>query len=242
MSFGSEENFELIRRYIEDGDFSAELEIEKSVTKYAKSFLIRQNEVRREDIEDIIQEVLLAVFTHLQKFYCNSQYMTEVQRNAWLKRIVQNKKNDYLRKNIPISQIEEPKEDPGQPGIGVEDIVSLLEKRDVLEKALRNICGQNSSLERILAVLLNIYCAASRYKRNGSPSLIAKEMKGVPLTEIASFIISQYEGLLGYTLPEDIRGTIFEMASASPEARFTLSTKSVTDCTNYIIKEVKKSE
>ena len=99
MTFGKADTLLMIEKALQQSEEEAyeplcEIlyrDIKVLINKYCR-------DVYHDDREDLLQECVSKVILNLPRFYKNSQQLTEAERNAWLREIVINTRNDYFRK------------------------------------------------------------------------------------------------------------------------------------------------
>ena len=177
MTFGSDEFFERLQSCI-SSDTPSDHDIYKElvdVIKKYKGYEIYKKVRNKAAVEDILQEVNLAVFKGLVDFLLDSRNNAPAQREAWLNSIVRNKIVDYLRRENDEVDTTDPEGKPAKEYVpkavslekittdedgnereisanskGAEDTYFDSFASDYLVRRLQHLFGLNVALDRLL--------------------------------------------------------------------------------------------
>lgn len=104
MVFGTDRFFNHLKNgIISDGSETFYSEVLKTIERDAYPRIMSR--LNYPDAEDVMQQVLLSVWTSLAKYVMTSENLMPQQRNAWLIRIIDNKIADYYRKRYATIEI-----------------------------------------------------------------------------------------------------------------------------------------
>lgn len=214
MTFGSDAVFRMIGEFIANTDdanaYDALYEI---VTRQCRRTLLRDYRLRsmldEDDLEDIAQTVNWKVCQNLVDFYYRSMDASEMQRNAWLKKIVKNTAEDFLRKEkrIPIVSLDILVQRPDHPDSPIGDPQETLDKKSQVLDSVADICMLPTTASRIIAILLGkIGVSFSETRTSVSAKKLILQLDGKTLFEAFDTI----RFLLSEIMEEDVPADIFE--------------------------------
>lgn len=237
--FGSDDIFNLILENIDNEDYSGwYADVCESVAMEAR-LILRKTGLSKQDIEDITQEVQIAVVQSLDEFLENPKTQTRSHRNGWIDRVIRNTMIDYLRKypqkrEVSIDDELMPEQaDSSNLGNQVMCRVELFE-------AIRQIGSINTTPDKAMAFLLNRLDAASSGK-SGLPSLIAEKFTGKTLGTMFDEIEEQLATLLGSPAPENVLAPLWSKVEPVSNELFCMTPRRITDSSNWISTKIRQS-
>lgn len=205
------------------------------------------------DSEDVIQQVLVAVWISLAKYVMTSENHTPAQRNAWLNRIVNNKIADYYRECY--SRKEDITADEillnlarlsDVPDMVIEDREDRFAQQECLDKVIQFICSMNVAPEKIIAFFYSkvIYFLSAGGTLKGSAKYAVKMIRGKTLGELWSVFRSDFEDALGRRVPDYVFQPLFEKIQMVNEYGYIIDVEveEISDSTNYIVKRIRKAK
>ena len=242
MKFGSDEIFSLIGNNIDKADSSALYETLYEVVRADTLLMISKYRISKENQDDIVQEVQIAVFTHLIAFYESNKSSTEQQRNAWLSTIIRSKCIDYFRfvsKNLSKDIPYDDALDVISSMPAVEDLLTL---REELFGVIKAICSFQTTPNKILAFfLLKMSCAETGDRKNGSPKDISNEFSGWKLCDVLAETRRRLESFFECEIPTEVFSALQAKVDSADIPTFELSARTITDSSNWIGSKVKQS-
>ncbi len=241
MTFGNDDTFELIGKTLRQTDNSAyDLlipivydDVKLLINLYCRGF-------SASDKEDLSQEVVIQVFKSLPAFYKNSRQKSVAERNAWLRRIVINKRNDIIRKikrSVDADAVEYNDAVLGQKtGIDLEEIK---EKREDLFRAMHAAFQINTTAEKLLAFVYNclLYSLSGT---NGSPKKLVERFDGVSIEDMYNQMVYDLSEILLCKIPEECLEPLKRKVQERPDDVFSLSARTITGSSNWIKTKVKE--
>lgn len=238
MEFGKESTFHYIQEKIRDADDTAMYEkLCYNVAQDARSIL-RNWHISKEDMEDIIQDVTISVFRRLTDFCVSSKYNTDAQRNAWLRKIVENKARDFLRKQNgnPTISLDDENCMEAVSAINIDCQISL---RAELYDAIKRLGEMRTSPDKAMAFLLNKLDAASSEK-NGKPRHIAEELHGAELVDVFNTVKIRVAVFLGESVPNEVFAPLWKKVAPVAHDVFSMTPRKITDSSNEISEKFRK--
>lgn len=237
MKFGSDEIFSLIETNIDDSENYLWYDELFSCIKSDAELLLRKDGMAYADIEDVVQEVQIAVSRNLVSYVESSKDKTEIQRNAWLKTIIKNKETDFFRKMVRTQA-------DSLDGIDLEvpdpfDTSEKVINRMMFFEAIKKLCKIKSSPERILAFLLNKISSISN-DTNGGPGIIAEEYNGMNLQCVYDCVMNQLSHIMQTDVPNDTADELWNIVEPFKDKLFSLNARTITDSSSWITGKMKK--
>lgn len=238
MRFGSYEMFHSIEENIKDEEnFQWYNEMFSCIECDARAIL-RMDHIAESDVEDIIQDVQVAVARNLIAYVDESRDKNEQQRNAWLKTIIKNKEMDFFRKSTRVYH-----ESLDALELDVADTYNTTEKamiRMELFEAFNRLSEINSTPDRLLAFLLNKLSSITN-ESNGGPRLLEDELKGKTLTEVYSKMKEQMCLLFDGDISDDVLKPLWKKVEPYGEVKFELNARKITDSSSWITGKMRES-
>ena len=242
MTFGKTETLLMIGTILRQDEESAYdplcrilyKDVNHLMNKYCQGIQFR-------DKEDLIQEVVSKVILNLPRFYKNSVNASEAERNAWLKTIVINARNDYFRRLYRSVE---------KDAVGLLDSVeqtaektieTQMELRESLFEALSNAFRIDTSPEKLMAFVYN--CLLGRLtSTNGSPKKVTEEFEEVALWDMYQRMVYDLSDVLHCPIPEHILKPLKDKVEKTPDKPFRLSPRSITESSSWIVKTLKEQQ
>lgn len=256
LKFGSQKIFDYIKNNLNRAnDFLWYNELYE-IIKCDVSIILSQYKLPEMDKEDIIQEVQIAVSTNLIKFVFNSEKNTTEQRNAWLRKITENRIKTYFRKKY--KSMEDPFEDAllqienNRFSFVDNNNIEQKIKEEYLQQRIVNafstLFSINTSPDKIMAFVFNriigtIECA----HLNGSPKKVTEEFTGVSLKDMYEIMKHELKNISSFEFPEEVFLPLEEKIdmfteNGTIEVEFKLSPRGITDSSNWITKKITEKE
>lgn len=204
------------------------------------------------DDDDVIQQILLAVWISLAKFIKVSADLSPVQRNAWLLRIVNNKIADYFR--IRYANLEDPILDyiPERqvspefaPSASLEESEDKEADEHRVDKLIEYVCSLNILPEKIIAFLYSkvIFFLNSGGALKGSAKYACKALDGKRFCDVMPALQADLDAALGRPLKQSIYDLLYEkIGPENLDRSIEIELQAITNSTSYIIKRVRKDE
>ena len=204
------------------------------------------------DGDDIVQQILLAVWISLAKFVKTSSDLSPAQRNAWLLRIVNNKVADYFR--IRYSNKEDPVLDDMQeqsvpvvlePSVDLEKIEDQQADERKVDKLIEYVCSLNILPEKIIAFLYSkvIFFLNSGGTLKGSAKYACDILNGKRFRDVMPALQMDLDTALGRQLQQSIYDLIYrKIGPENMDCLIEIELQTISDSTSYIIKRVRKDE
>ena len=248
MVFGTDRFFNHLKNgIISDGSETFYSDVLKTIERDAYPRIMSR--LNYPDAEDVMQQVLLSVWTSLAKYVMTSENLMPQQRNAWLIRIIDNKIADYYRKRYATIEIscddtervfdELIKNDPQEAFVLEED--RRLHQRQV-DNLMCFICSINMIPEKIIAFFYSkvIYFIQSNGDLKGSAKYAYKMLNGRTFAEIQSSFQFDLEAALGREIPPYALEGLYEKLNACDlDTILKIELSTINDSTNYIIKRIR---
>jgi|GEM_PF-6502944 len=243
MRFGDLETLRLMERALAEGDEAVYDQLCRIIYDDA-GMLIRvlDRRLHREDAEDILQNTVCKVIVNLPRFYQQSAEKSTQERNAWLRRIVENERNDYYRsvkrtrKNDTVEYNDELDRQYTE-----DDFVRRLAARDALLDAMKTAFAIDTAPERLIAFVYNRLLGALQGS-NGSPKGIVAEFSGVSLAVAYHRMVLDLSDTLECDIPAGVLAPLREKVEASPDKPFALTPRTITDSSNWIVSKMKEHQ
>lgn len=247
MWFGSNEFFFYIKDNIQNENITMYNKI-YDVVKHDTYNIMSVYELSKEDREDILQEVEITVVRNLVKYLIESETCTEIQRNAWLRKVVKNKVYDYYRKRGRILEFiggEDVLENATNEHDSIEEcIIQQCDVKEVNAELLRAIskaCYINTTPEKIIAFLLNKVLGALVLERtHGSPQEVIRMLEGKTLDVAFIIMKKEIQNALSVDIPDEIYEGLNQKLEQRVEGeyvknrRFHISARTITDSSSWI--------
>lgn len=251
MVFGNDSFFNLLKStMLQDPDNSSYSEILKIVENDVFSRIL--SKVDYPDCDDVLQQVLVSVWTSLAKFVLTSEDNTPAQRNAWLNRIVDNKISDYFRKQYSIREVSIDEDISVLEGALEHDPYAEIEAKEIerghqekLDNALSYIFSLNIAPEKIIAFMYSkvIFFLKHGGSIKGSAQYACEKLNGKSISEIKPIFFEDLQTSLGRKLPPTLLKQLEEKLSVDDlSLEVHLREQTVNDSTRYILKRVRKND
>ena len=251
MNFGSDQFFQRLKDGMLSGAdetfYTGILEeIERDIRPFVAS------KITYPDGDDVIQQILLAVWISLAKFVETSSGLSTAQRNAWLLRIVNNKVADYFRikytnrEDLILEEIQECSA-PAKydPGITLE----IKEKRRTdeqrIDELLNYVCSLNMRPEKIIAFIYSkvIFSLNSEGSLKGSAKYAYDMLNGKRFFEVMSALQVDFDAALGRPLEKATYDTIYrKIGPENMNCSLKIELQEIANSTSYIIKRIRREE
>lgn len=251
MVFGSEHFFQNIKRGMLAGESEA---------FYTGVLLVVEQDVRPKvsaevpypDNEDVIQQILLAVWISLGKFVKTSSDLAPAQRNAWLMRIVNNKIADHYRDKYACREdmvLDTGRERSAAPEYdpAVQAARECSQRMDEhrVDELLLYICSLNVLPEKLLAFLYSkVICFLdSGGSLKGSAKCACEILNGRRFSDIMPAFQKDLDRVLGRQVPREVYDALLrKIGPDSMDCIVEIRQQTVTDSTNYIVKRIRRNE
>lgn len=253
MRFGKDSTFEYISKNIydagnRDGMFVDLYEIIR------QDMHVCLRKVPESDREDILQEIVIAAFSKLQRDLSELQLRSEGGRNAWLYTVAMNKINDLYRQKG--SRQEDLVEEEYFFDLNVETesdeyskLIESYEVNPIIVQILCELSTVRTTPEKIMAAMYSklIINLEECGKFNGKPGETEKRLKGKTLFSIREEMEKDLSRLLERQIPREIFAPIDQKLEAINRdgdrvgnQQFELNVKTITDATNRVFTKVVK--
>lgn len=240
MTFGKADTLLMIEKALQQSEEEAyeplcEIlyrDIKVLINKYCR-------DVYYDDREDLLQECVSKVILNLPRFYKNSQQLTEAERNAWLREIVINTRNDYFRKLCRKDKKDSVEYCDALEQPAEQAVEKKIEARDSLFEILSYVFSIDTSPETMLAFVYNNLL--DKFSNvNGSPKELSEEFHNMSLDEIYEKMVCDLSDILECNIPNHVLKPLRDKVNHAPGKRFFLSPRCVTERSNWIVKKVKE--
>lgn len=240
MKFGKEDTFSLIEKILQQSEESAYdplciilyEDIGILMKKYCRN-------VRGSDREDMIQDVITKVIIHLPSFYITSMQKTESERNAWLRTIVINVRNDYFRelsRSVEKDAVMLVETIGHNGGKTIEEEFVL---RDEILEMIAVAFRIQTTPEKLMAFVYN--SLLGRLSRtNGSPKDVTAVFCRYTLDEMYKKMLRDLSDTLQCEIPNHVLKPLKDKVDLRPNDIFDLTPRSITDSSNWITKKIKE--
>lgn len=240
MTFGEHETFRLIGRALSEGEETDYDSLCRIIYDDAGALLKRRGRgLSRADAEDVLQDIVCKVIRNLPRFYQQSADKSPGERNAWLRTIVENEKNNYYR--AKTRELEQLEYDDAIGQYTEDDFVRRIAARDALLEALKGSFAIATTPEKIMAFVYNRLLGAL-LGRNGSPKGIVEEFEGVPLAVMYHRMTLDLSQALACSIPASVLAPLREKVEACPDRKFDLTPRTITDSSNWVVSKMKEQQ
>lgn len=251
MTFGSNEFFIKLKNGMTSGGseefYSEVLNVVKS-----QAYPRVASRVEYPDNDDVLQQILIAVWVSLAKYVVSSEHLTPAQRNAWLNRIIDNKIADYYREQytnredisaeetfINLKQLME------SPDAMLEKTEEIEDTQDYVNGIINFICSMDIAPEKIIAFFYSkvIYFLEAGGTLKGSAKYAYEKINGKSLKELWQAFQLDLDVALDRHIPSNVLAPLREKIIQS-DLQYVISIKidTISDSTNYIVKRIRKTK
>lgn len=249
MDFGSETFFQRLRDGMlasaDDTFYSGVLAgIEHDIRPRVASMVTHPDE------DDVVQQILLAVWISLPKFVRTSSGLSPAQRNAWLLRIVNNKIADYFRTRYTSKEeliIDDNQECSApatfDPYVSLESDENNQIDEERIDNLINYVCSLNILPEKIIAFLYSkvIFFLNSGGKLKGSAKYAYDVLNGKRFCDVMPALQADLDAALGRPVPKSVYDMLLKKIGLdNMNCLLQIELQTITDSTSYIIKRVRK--
>jgi hypothetical protein len=267
MKFGTDEFFQYLKdNFTEENDASFSSEISSVIEAGARAVLFVKGyrvskHLSKEDIDEIVQDVLFNVWIKLPAFINDSADLSKSERNKWLAQIAVCRAIDRLRKNYSreeridalledaeakLTLLSRKKTDFDDMLIEAENNESAL----IIYHTLKCIFEKTTTPERMLSYLFNKFVVmfSDTNRSNGSPEEVANYLNGKTVGFVAEEMKRIIRNTIGHEIPGDVFAAFDEKLKAekngvkNSEQIFELTASRVSDITYRVSQKIEKNK
>lgn len=239
MNFGKDATFSLIGKALNQTGLEAYDPICKILYDDVGALVNSMMKgIQKADKDDVIQFVVMKMFRALPRFYQTSikNNNTEQQRNAYLKRAVQNEVKSFFK-----SKAEKSREIKISETLAQKDSFEIkIETIDELYRNLKTVFEFNTTPDRLIAFVYNRLLSALSGK-NGKPQEISAIFYSKEIIELYEKMIYDLSETLHCEIPYEVLEPLLIKVEKCPNAMFSLSPRTITDSSSEFVKKLKKT-
>ncbi len=188
--FGAESYYQWLKAGVLAGDMAAMEKMIQDVNAYALP-QIRKCFHRREDVEDILQELDLTLWKQIAKYVRESDQYHPFQRQRWLKALINGVITNYQRTVMAhqADSLEEEQENRGvEPDDGGKMETEVYNKlcNETLIRIILDICSMRISADKMLTFFYHniVFFMESGSSQNGKPQETMRRLQGKTLGQL----------------------------------------------------------
>lgn len=264
MRFASQEFFNHLKQELgnDSGDGRIYEEVCYLIESETKWKLARAISIK-EDREDILQEIKIAVLTKLPDFILNSENLHEAQRQSWLNTIVERKISNWCRKpdNLSHDSLDRTSSDDGGEEYMPKELVEATSSMEnepesvhmdenisaALGSVLYDLFSLRTSPEKLVCFVYSrlLIPQMVQSRHSGKPTETERILRDVTLYEIYDNMIEDFQKLLCENIDPEVFKPLKEKLDQIQEdgqpvgsRQFNLTVKQIVDSTNRVNKKV----
>ena len=174
-----------------------------------------------------------------KKFFSLLMVFSILTGSLWAQTIVINEKNTFFRK-IVVSVYKDALEYDDSI---LQEEAPDVEKKAVLKEELLQALGAafqiQTTPEKLIAFVYNRLLDGIS-GGNGSPQAIAEDFNGMTVAKAYERMVQDLAAVLQYRIPEGVLEPLKQKVDAEPGRAFSLSARTITDSSNWIVKKMKE--
>lgn len=257
MRFGENDNFARLQRAAagDENEYAAVIgEVNEFCLRRLRAkgcTCARRTEDLEPDLQDIVQEVQLAVFRGLVRFVRESAEKSERERDGWLNAIILNKINDMLRHKYRSEDCDQLADQPEDLDNCIDENAAramegaeehrLQHPGDLIYDSIRTVCSWRTAPEMAIAFFLNgVAYPAALHRSSGSPRYVAAAFRDKTLDEALRLTRLCLIDTLRVDIPEDAFLPLLARLNEKENGRrvgervFVLSEHAMSDSTSRL--------
>ncbi|HCS73589.1 MAG TPA: hypothetical protein DIW17_06925 [Clostridiales bacterium] len=252
VKFGLDTTYEYIKNNIGAQDNSKWYDYLYKIIENDALSVLSEYKLQKADKDDIIQNAQLSVTRYLVSFVLKSSEYSVYQRNAWLRKIIKSRINDFFREKS--RQYLQPVDEAAKALIiqpASANFTDLADEQAYFEEqligAIERVCSINTTPEKIIAFLLNRVSGSIELSRkNGSPKDVAKMINGKAIDEAFQILKMKLCCILSVSVPDsalyELIKKIDDDTSGSRVGSFIISItpRSIADSSYWISRKLNK--
>ncbi len=188
--FGAESYYQWLKAGVLAGDMSVMEKMIRDVNAYALPQICKRFN-KREDVEDILQELDLTLWKQVAKYVRESDQYHPFQRQSWLKKLIGGVIANYQRMVLAhqAASLEEERENRGvEPDDGGEMEAAIYDKlcNETLNQIIQDICSMRISPDKMLTFFYHniVFFLGTGNGRNGKPRETMERLQGKTLGQL----------------------------------------------------------
>jgi len=267
MKFGTDEFFQYLKDHFkadDDDSFSSEIasviEAGARAILFVKGYRVSKR-LTKEDIDEVIQNVLLCVLIKLPDFINASAELSENARNKWLATIVEYRVIDRLRINYKIEERVDALLEDAEANYKLQkrkktdydDILIDAENNEtamILYHTLKCVFEIRTTPVRMLAYLFNKFVVmfSDTNRSNGSPEAVAKFLNGKTVGYVAEEMKQIIRDTIRHEIPDDVFASFDEKLNMeingvkNSERIFEITASRVSDMAYRVSQKIKENK
>ncbi len=187
--FGAESYYRWLKAGVSAGDMAVMEKMIEDVNAYARPQICLRFS-KKEDIEDILQELDLALWKQIAKYVRDSDEYHPFQRQSWLKKLISGVIANYQRAaGHPAGSLEEEFEKSGlEPDDGGRMEFEVYDRmcNETLAQIILDISSMRISAEKMLTFFYHniVFFLEGGSRRNGKPQETIRRLRGKTLGQL----------------------------------------------------------